>query len=411
MTSSIKGGAAQATGVANGDSASSGTWSTQGRGHLLAVDDDPNVLRSLARLLKSRGYMVETVGSGHEAMERITRSGEFDAILSDISMPGMTGIQLLRTVREHDLDVPVLLVTGEPAVSTAVQALEYGAFHYLTKPVDIDELEKIIDRGINLHRMARMKRKAAEILGGASTQAGDRAGLEASFERAMQSLWIAYQPILRGDTHEVFGYEALLRSEEPSLPHPGAVLDAAERLDRLDDLGRAIRALAARPMAENPDRGVLFVNLHPDDLMDSLLTDPQAPLTQIAKQVVLEITERSSLDKVKDVRGRIAALRELGYRVAVDDLGAGYAGLTSFALLEPEIVKFDMSLVRDVHVTPTKQKLIRSMASVCKDMGMLIVAEGVETTEERDALVELGCDLFQGYRFAKPGRPFPEVKW
>ncbi|MEO8904213.1 MAG: EAL domain-containing protein, partial [Polyangiaceae bacterium] len=89
--------------------------------------------------------------------------------------------------------------------------------------------------------------------------------------------------------------------------------------------------------------------------------------------------------------------------------GAGYAGLTSFAQLEPEYVKLDMSLVRDVHENPTKQKVIRSMVHLCHDVGKQIIAEGVERIAERDALVELGCDLLQGYLFAKPGRPFPLV--
>ena len=101
----------------------------------------------------------------------------------------------------------------------------------------------------------------------------------------------------------------------------------------------------------------------------------------------------------------------MGFRIAVDDLGAGYAGLTSFALLEPEIVKLDMTLVRDIHESATKQKLVKSMAALCKDMGMVVVAEGVETTAERDVLAGLGCDLMQGYLFAKPGKPFPEVMW
>jgi EAL domain-containing protein (putative c-di-GMP-specific phosphodiesterase class I) len=92
-------------------------------------------------------------------------------------------------------------------------------------------------------------------------------------------------------------------------------------------------------------------------------------------------------------------------------MGAGYAGLTSFALLEPEVVKLDMSLVRDVHQSPTKQKVIRSMTSLCKELGMLVVAEGVETPAERDMLIELDCDLLQGFLFARPGRPFPEVQW
>jgi EAL domain-containing protein (putative c-di-GMP-specific phosphodiesterase class I) len=114
---------------------------------------------------------------------------------------------------------------------------------------------------------------------------------------------------------------------------------------------------------------------------------------------------------VKDLRARIATLREMGFRIAVDDLGAGYAGLTSFALLEPEIVKLDMSLVRDVHLNSTKQKLVRSMTALARDMGMMVVGEGVETMEERQALEALGCDLLQGYLFAKPSKPFPTVTW
>src|SRR3954467_9749308 len=101
----------------------------------------------------------------------------------------------------------------------------------------------------------------------------------------------------------------------------------------------------------------------------------------------------------------------MGYGIAVDDLGAGYAGLPLFTFLYPEIVNPHMSLVRDVHLNSTKQKVIRSMTALSQDMGMTVVAEGVETIEERDTLIELDCDLLQGFLFARPGRPFPEVKW
>ena len=88
---------------------------------------------------------------------------------------------------------------------------------------------------------------------------------------------------------------------------------------------------------------------------------------------MLEITERASLDAVPDARSHIRRLREMGFRIAVDDLGAGYAGLTSFTLLEPEIVKLDMSLIRDVHQNSTKQKVVRSMTALAKDMGKQLV--------------------------------------
>jgi EAL domain-containing protein (putative c-di-GMP-specific phosphodiesterase class I) len=376
---------------------------------VLVVDDEPTVLRSIRRALRAKGYDVETSENGEDATRKIC-DAEFDVVVSDIAMPGIDGIQLLQTVRRHSVDLPVVLITGEPAVSTAVKALEYGAFHYLTKPVNAPDLEEVIDKAVCLRRMAAMQRQAAELIVEGSAPF-DMRRLAASFKRALDSLWIAYQPIVSAQTSTVFGYEALLRSTEPSLPHPGAVLDAAERLGKLDVLGRIIRDRAAEPITAEPVTGTLFVNLHTDDLLDPTLLSPEAPLSRIAERVVLEITERASLDRVKDLRNRVAALREMGFRVAVDDLGAGYAGLTSFALLEPEIVKLDMTLVRDVHLSATKQKLIRSMTALCKDMGMLVVGEGIETVEERDTLVSLGCDLLQGYLFAKPGKPFPEVSW
>jgi EAL domain-containing protein (putative c-di-GMP-specific phosphodiesterase class I) len=380
------------------------------RGRILIADDEPVLLRGLERVLNRSGYEVVTANDGNEAA-RLLAKMEFDAIVSDISMPGMNGLQLLRAARDRDLDVPVLLVTGAPAVETAVEALEYGAFQYLTKPVDAVQFERAIAKAVHLHRMAAIKSEALALLGMQRAMAGDRAGLEASFERALETLWTAYQPIVRADDRSLFGYEALLRSGEATLPHPGAILEAAERLEKLDQLGRTIRASAAPPVERNPDVGLLFVNLHPRDLLDPSLTSPDSPLSRIAHRVVLEITERASLDEIKDTQSRVARLREMGFQIAIDDLGAGYAGLTSFALLEPEIVKLDMSLVRNVHKQSTKQKLIRSMTSLCKDMGMMVVGEGVENVEERDALLDLGCDLLQGYLFAQPDRAFPAFSW
>jgi EAL domain-containing protein (putative c-di-GMP-specific phosphodiesterase class I) len=238
----------------------------------------------------------------------------------------------------------------------------------------------------------------------------DSARLGAMLDRALSSLWIAYQPIVTAATGSLFGYEALLRTDDPELPDPGAVLDAAEALGRVYDVGCAVRDKAPEPMQSLPAPALLFVNLHPTDLTDEALTAPFAPLTRIAQRVVLEITERSSLALIDDIPARLAQLRELGFRIAIDDLGVGYSSLASFAKLEPEFVKLDMSLVRDVHKHPMKKKLVRSMTALCKDMGITVVAEGIEVIEEREVIVELGCDLLQGFLLAEPGRAFPEVR-
>jgi EAL domain-containing protein (putative c-di-GMP-specific phosphodiesterase class I) len=382
----------------------------QSRGRVLVVDDEEALLRLIGRMLTTAGYEVSTASDGGMAAELLTGM-TFDAILSDIDMPKMNGIQLLQTVRQRDLDAPVVLMTGNPDVKTAVQAVAHGALQYLIKPVDMEELGTAVARAVRLNKMAKLKRDALALVSAGGLGIGDRLALEGSFERALETLWIAYQPIVRVAERSLFGYEALVRSEEKALPHPGALLDAAERLGRLDDLGRRIRAAACVPVPKAPPEAVFFINLHARDLMDADLLSSKSPLSAIAGRVVLEITERASLDQVKDVRATIAELRRMGFRIAIDDLGAGYAGLTSFATLEPEFAKLDMSLVRDVDQSPTKEKLIRSMTSLCKELGIMVVAEGVETPQERSVLVDLHCDLLQGYLHAKPGRPFPNFVW
>jgi EAL domain-containing protein (putative c-di-GMP-specific phosphodiesterase class I) len=377
---------------------------------VLVVDDNEPLLRVFVRTLEEAGFEVHSAESGLQAAELLARS-TFQVVVSDVEMPGMNGLALLRMVREKDLDIPVILVTGQPDVESAAQAVQYGACDYITKPVQSAELKQVVQRAVGLGRLARLKRDAMEVMESGKFLIGDRAGLEVAFARAIQGLWIAYQPIVDAASRSLYGYEALLRTTEPSIPHAGAFLDAAESLGRLDELGRAVRAKAPVPVADLKPGVALFINLHARDLEDKTLTWPSTPLARLAKGVVLEITERASLDHVKDLQTKVAQLREMGFRIAIDDLGAGYAGLTSFAMLEPEFVKIDMSLVRNIHRSQTKRKLIRSMTTLCKDMGMCVVAEGVETVEERDVLVEMGCDLLQGYLLAKPGRPFPEFTW
>ena len=99
---------------------------------------------------------------------------------------------------------------------------------------------------------------------------------------------------------------------------------------------------------------------------------------------------------------RLRGCRERGMRVAIDDLGAGYASLNSVAELEPEVIKLDMVLVRDVHLHPVRQRLVRALVGAAMELDVAVVAEGVETRDELACLVECGCDLFQGWLFARP---------
>jgi EAL domain-containing protein (putative c-di-GMP-specific phosphodiesterase class I) len=231
--------------------------------------------------------------------------------------------------------------------------------------------------------------------------------LEDKLQRCLATLSLHFQPIVHASTRTRFGYEALLRATDKSLPHPGAILDAAERLEKIAVLGRGVRGQVAKVIASAPiERGLVFVNLHLHDLFDKQLLSPFAPLSKVASRVVLEITERTSLDGQLDLRYRIAELRELGYHIAVDDLGGGHARMGTLTPLDTDFVKLDMSLVRDVDKHQMKQRLIRSITQLCREQGTQVIGEGVETEAEARVLVDLGCDMLQGYLIAKPGPPF-----
>jgi EAL domain-containing protein (putative c-di-GMP-specific phosphodiesterase class I)/CheY-like chemotaxis protein len=373
---------------------------------ILVVDDEPVTARGYARALAAGGYKVAVAHDGREAAA-LAKGRQFDAIVSDIAMPDMDGLALLRVIRETDLDVPMIFMTGSPALESAMAAIEYGAFRYLVKPVASDALIDAVARAVMVHKLARIRREAVAVHELEGRPIGDRAGLEARFTSAVDKLWVAAQPIVSWSGRSIFAYETLLRTDEPTLRSPLDFFDAAERLGRAGELGRIIRQHVARILRETPPPAHLFVNLHPADLEDDELYADDGALTPYAKQVVLEITERAALDQIHELGSRVTRLRALGYRIAIDDLGAGYAGLTSFAQLEPEVVKVDMSLVRGIDSSAMKQKLVRSIIALCTELGIQLVAEGIETVAERDALIALGGDLCQGYLFARPGRGYP----
>jgi EAL domain-containing protein (putative c-di-GMP-specific phosphodiesterase class I)/CheY-like chemotaxis protein len=346
--------------------------------------------------------------SGREAIEK-TRSTSFNAIVSDLRMPDVDGRALLRAIRADNLDVPFVFLTGSPDTESAIEAVEYGAFRYLVKPAPFDQLLDVVTKAARWHRLAMVRREAAGELQGRLI--GDRAGLEARFESALEKLWMAMQPIISWKAQTVLAYEALARTDEPTLRNPAELFDTAERLGRTDDIGRAIRAKIASLIPQAPDGALVFVNLHPTDLEDADLLSDEGALAPFAHRIVLEITERAALDQISGLREHVTALRDLGYRIAIDDLGAGYAGLSSLAAIEPDVVKADMSLVRGIEHSPVKQKLVGAIVSLCNDLGIQLVAEGIETPAERDCVCSLGGDALQGYLFARPAKGFPPPRY
>ncbi len=377
------------------------------RPRVLVVDDDDLVRRATQRLLGNTRDVV--IAADADAALAAFRQGSFDCVISDVRMPGLSGIDLLREVRRSDLDVPVILMTGAPELDTAAAAVELGAFRYLLKPVDADALTAAVDRAVGYCYLAKTRREALAVVGGDAGRGFDRTSITHQFDAALSSLWMAFQPIVSTQTGRTAAYEALLRTDEPSLKNPAHFVTAAERLDRVHELGRAVRNAVAKAVDDAPAGVDIFVNLHPTDLLDKDLADPASPLARHAHRVVLELTERAGLDDVSDVGAVVARLRALGYRIAIDDLGAGYAGLSCLAALSPDVVKIDMSLVRGIDGDVRRQRVVTSLVDLCRSLDMRVVVEGIETGAEHACILQIGCDWMQGYFFARPGRGFPVV--
>ncbi len=349
--------------------------------------------------------VVYTASSGADALDTVRRQ-RIGAVVTDISMPGQDGLELLGVIRKWDLDLPVILMTGAPELDTAMRAVELGALKYVSKPFKGEDLVRDVRRALSLYTLARAKRELMAHLGKTVGEGTDATGLASAFERFLSGLWMAYQPIIAADG-TLYGYEALLRSEDATLPHPGAMLDAAVRLDRLPELGRAIRDRIRQDVQRADPSWRIFVNLHPRDLEDPALVDPATDaFHDFPPNVVIEITERAALKSIDDVRAKVEVLRSHGHTIAIDDLGAGYSGLSSIIDAQPDVVKFDMGLIRGIHLDPVRRKLVGSMVAMFKELGTVVVAEGIEEPGERDVVIELGCDLLQGYLLGRPARPF-----
>ncbi len=220
----------------------------------------------------------------------------------------------------------------------------------------------------------------------------------------------AYQPIVDGVSGQIFGYEALCRPREKAFPHPGALFETAERAGRVKELGRASRQVALQALEQLDESQLLFVNVHPLELGDELLEEALGDLRRQAHRVVFEITEAAAIRDYGRLRALLERLQQVGYRIAVDDLGAGYAGLNSLALLKPDFVKLDMALVRGIEQDTTAARLIRHILDFTAGESMRVIAEGVETAREREVVAGLGCELMQGYFFARPGPPFVDLE-
>lgn len=228
---------------------------------------------------------------------------------------------------------------------------------------------------------------------------------------AVAGLSYAFQPIVDITNRLPYAYEALLRGarNEPA----GVILGALdeESIETIDKLARP-RAIALAAQLGLGTR--LHLNFQPRSLASSNAVIEQTLAVAQRhgfdnEQVVLEVTETQVIDDQRRFADAINEFRAEGVMVAIDDFGAGYSGLNLLANFQPDLVKLDMELVRGIQFDSMQRTLVSTMIRLCEDLGIQIIVEGVETKEERDVLADLGCDLMQGYFFARPQEGLQEI--
>lgn len=209
---------------------------------------------------------------------------------------------------------------------------------------------------------------------------------------------VAYQPIVDVERGEVFGYEALARCSCPAFPDPFTLIEAAREQGVLGKLGRFLRKTAAAGCPDAP----LFLNVDPAEFDDGDIMREDEPAVGHAPGAYLELTEAAPTTHFRSLTTSLRELRDRGVKLALDDVGAGYANLRNVADLAPEIVKLDRELI--VGLTPNSRPLtlVRGMMALCADLGCEVLAEGVETTDELEALRSIGVRLVQGFLLGRP---------
>ena len=217
---------------------------------------------------------------------------------------------------------------------------------------------------------------------------------------------MAFQPIVRSGGG-VFAYEALVRGAGGE--GAGEVLGRVTPANRYAfDQACRVKAIELAARLGLADGGAsLSINFLPNAVYEPSacirLTLETARKTGFPlRNLIFEFTEDERLDP--EHVGRIVAVyKAMGFRTAIDDFGAGYAGLTLLARFQPDIVKLDMELVRGLDADRVKRALVRGVVQACDELGVVVLGEGVETAAESRALTELGVGLQQGYAFARPG--------
>ena len=375
---------------------------------VLLADDEPALRTALTELL-SHEDRVELVGTAADAEEAIRMAEERrpDVALVDVRMPEGGGPHAARGITRVSPETRVIALSAYEDRANVLEMLRAGAVGYLVKGGAADELvdgiATVAHGGTSL---------SAEVMTGVVAELATqlrREEIERETDEALRGdvarfvsghgVWIVYQPIVDLGTRARIGVEALARFGSIPARSPDRWFSDATAFELGSQLEVRTLQEALRGLPKIHDGAFLAVNASHRAAVSSGFVER---LDGIEDRIVLEITEHEAIDDYGALAEGLAPLRERGLRVAVDDVGAGYASLRHALQLAPDMVKMDISLTRGIDRDTGRRALAAALISFAEETSMAIVAEGIETVGELETLRQLGVRYGQGFHLGRP---------
>jgi len=379
---------------------------------VLIAEDDPGARQALAELLNADDH-VQVVAQAGNAKEAVTLASMFrpDVALLDVRMPFGGGPKAAREIRECSPATRLLALSMLDDRSAVLEMIRAGAVGYLVKtepPSFIIEAILSCARGDAMLSYPVATKVVNELAGHYRRDERRAQERRVRMQRVRHlitgdGLVIAFQPIFELERRKVVGLEALARFPGRARS-PSAWLAEAEMMGlRIELELTALRATLARLESIN-EPTFLCINLSPETASSPLLPDEFRNVP--VERVVVEITEQSPIDDYEPLKGAMAPLRERGLRLAIDDAGAGFASLRHIVRLEPDFIKLDIALTRDVETDRWQRAMAAALIAFGAQTDVAIIAEGIETKAQMRTLQRLGISFGQGFYLAEPA-PLP----
>ena len=378
----------------------------QNRRHLLIVDDEPDIGEFIKEIAEEAGFDAHSIDNAADFERHY--SNETNVVVLDLFMPERDGIELLRVMANLNSKSAIILISGydKSVLSSAKKlASEHGLFvaGTLTKPFSLDEIQLLLN---NLALLSYDSgAKSGLIQSGVTTEADLKSAIENN------QIEVHFQPQLEITTGVFKGVEALVRWRHPDygLIMPNNFIPLAEQTGLIDMLTEDVLEKSLRQTSEWLQAGLkLNVSINMPPVSFKNLDFPECISQRIAHyglnpaQVTLEVTETTLMQELVKSLDILTRIRMKGLSLSIDDFGTGYSSMVQLYRIPFSELKIDLSFVKKVTTEPEALAIVKMTIMLGHELGMTIVAEGIEDRASWDLLHELGCDIAQGYYIARP---------